>query len=74
LHLRPSTSVAEAAQAHYQTIPSLLRLLLNTFGAQSQSGDLLSFLLFEKEFTRTLIDMGYHDTLACAATVKAFFN
>lgn len=74
LHLRPSINVAEVAQAQYQSMPSLLRLLLNIMGAQSHSGDLLSFLLFEKEFTRELIELGYNDTLAAAPAITAFFK
>jgi len=73
LHLRPSTDLASIAQEKYHTMPALLRLLLNILGAKRQSGDLLSFLLFEKEFTCELIDLGYNDTLASAATVNAFF-
>ncbi len=74
MHLRPSANVAEMAQAQYQAMPALLRLLLNVLGAQSHSGDLLSFLLFEKEFTRELIDLGYHDTMASSAAITAFFS
>jgi len=74
LHLRPSTNIAEMAQAQYQTMPKLLRLLLNILGAQSHSGDLLSFLLFEKEFTRELITLGYNDTMASSNAVTAFFS
>ena len=74
MHLRPSANLAEMAQAQYQAMPALLRLLLNVLGAQSHSGDLLSFLLFEKEFTRELIDLGYNDTMASAAAVTAFFS
>ncbi len=73
LHLRPSTNIAEMAQAQYQTMPGLLRVLLNLLGAQSHSGDLLSFLLFEKEFTREIIELGYNDTIASSAEVAAFF-
>lgn len=74
LHLRPSVNISEIAQAQYQTMPALLRFLLNVLGAQSHSGDLLSFLLFEKEFTLELIELGYNDTLASADVVKAFFS
>ena len=73
LHLRPSVNISEMAQAQYQTMPTLLRFLLNVLGAQSHSGDLLSFLLFEKEFTLELIELGYNDTLASSDVVKAFF-
>lgn len=73
LHLRPSTSISEMAQAKYRFMPALLRFLLNVMGAQSHSGDLLSFLLFEKEFTLELLELGYNDTLASANTIETFF-
>jgi NTE family protein len=73
LHLRPSINISEIAQAQYQTMPTLLRFLLNILGAQSHSGDLLSFLLFEKEFTQKLIELGYKDTIESADTIRAFF-
>ncbi len=74
LHLRPSRDMASVALEHYMTMPALLRYLLNVLGAKNQSGDLLSFLLFEKEFTRQLLDLGYHDTIASAKEVTAFFT
>lgn len=73
LHLRPSIDVSEIAQAQYHSMPALLRFLLNVMGAKEHSGDLLSFLLFEKEFTRELIEIGYQDTLASATEVTKFF-
>ena len=74
LHLRPSINIAQIAQAQYQAMPALLRFLFNVLGAQSHSGDLLSFLLFEKEFTLELIELGYQDTLASSEAVIKFFN
>ncbi|MCP0912811.1 MULTISPECIES: patatin-like phospholipase family protein [Legionella] len=74
LHLRPSIDVSALAQTQYHAMPGLLRFLLNALGAQRHSGDLLSFLLFEKEFTGELIDLGYHDTMASATTVTKFFS
>lgn len=73
LQLRPSRSMASVAQEHYSSMPMLLRYLLNILGAKNKSGDLLSFLLFEKEFTRTLIELGYKDTIAAAEKIEAFF-
>lgn len=74
LHLRPSIDLAGIAQDNYQTMPAVLRLLLNLLGAQSHSGDLLSFLLFEKNFTGELIDLGFEDTIASRADVEGFFK
>lgn len=74
LHLQPSQDVAQLAQAQYQNIPGFLRFVLNLFGAKNHSGDLLSFLLFEKEFTKKLITLGFEDTMAARDTVWKFFN
>lgn len=74
LHLRPSESIAKMAQDKYQSMPTLLRALLNLLGAQHHSGDLLSFLLFEKEFTQEVIRLGYEDTLSNAPAIHAFFS
>lgn len=73
LHLRPSLDIAKLAQKDFVTMPTLLRLMLNMLGAQSHSGDLLSFLLFEPEFTKDLIELGYNDTLAVSDAVSNFF-
>lgn len=74
LYLRPSISMAEIAQKQYNTMPGLLRMLLNLFGAKHHSGDLLSFLLFEKEFTQQLMEQGYIDTLAEIKAIEAIFQ
>ncbi|STY28252.1 patatin family protein [Legionella wadsworthii] len=74
LHLRPSIDVASLAQSQYNNIPMLLRIFLNFLGAKRHSGDLLSFLLFEKAFTRELIKLGYEDTMAEQQSVSEFFT
>lgn len=74
LHLRPSKDMASVAQEHFKTLPVLLRYLLNILGAKNHSGDLLSFLLFEREFTRELVELGFQDTITNAKTVTDFFT
>ncbi|MDI9817804.1 MULTISPECIES: patatin-like phospholipase family protein [unclassified Legionella] len=74
LHLRPSVDIGAIAQSHYNSIPMLLRLLLNFLGAKRHSGDLLSFLLFEKAFTRELIKLGFNDTMAVQGAVSTFLQ
>ena len=73
LHIRPSADIAEMAQNEYYSMPTVLRLMLNLLGAQQHSGDLLSFLLFEPEFTKALIELGYQDTIQLRNVVSAFF-
>ena len=73
LHLRPSINIGLLAQDQYDTMPALLRFLLNVLGAKNHSGDLLSFLLFEQGFTEMLFKLGYEDTLREEASIKEFF-
>ena len=64
MHLRPSIDLATLAQNQYRNMPAFLRFLLNILGAKNHSGDLLSYLLFERGFTSELIQLGFDDTLA----------
>lgn len=73
-YMRPHFDVATIADNHYDSIPRLLRVLLNIMGAQSQSGDLLSFLLFESDFTGELIDLAYQETMARRHLIVDFFK
>nr|WP_233586476.1 patatin-like phospholipase family protein [Legionella sp. km772] len=73
LHLRPSRNMTSIVEQHYTAMPAFLRYLLNVLGGRSKSGDLLSFLLFEKQFTRELLELGYQDTIAVAHQVETFF-
>ena len=74
LHLRPSENVSSMAQDKYLSMSVFLRFFLNVLGAKSHSGDLLSFLLFEKEFTVELMNLGYSDTMASADVITTFFE
>lgn len=69
--VRPTQDLAKIAQADYHVLPKLLKLLLNLLG--TQSGELLSFLLFESTYTRELIQLGYQDTICQADSIRRFF-
>lgn len=72
-HLRPTEDVSSLAQDQFQSLPSFLRYMLNLLGAKDHSGDLLSFLLFEKQFTRQILRLGFKDTISNAKQVEQFF-
>lgn len=74
LHLRPSKDLAPLAQSHFKSLPALFRYLLNILGERKHSGDLLSFVLFERDFTREIIELGFQDTMHNAKDVSAFFE
>lgn len=74
LHLRPNNDIAKLALKHHQCLPNGLKALLGMFGGNQQSGDLMSFLLFEPPFTQEIFQLGYDTTLEISEDVLDFFN
>jgi NTE family protein len=75
LVLTPSQDLAEIARRHRSELPRSLRALLRAMGANSSkpsTGTLLSYLLFERGYTRELIALGLHDARARAEEIRAF--
>jgi len=73
LVLTPSKDVNEIARRHAGELPRSLRALLRTLGANNSASTLLlSYLLFERGFTRELIALGYADAQARAAQIRDF--
>jgi NTE family protein len=55
-------------------LPATVRFILRPTGALNRSGsNLVSYLLFEESFCRTLVDLGYQDTIVREKEVKEFF-
>ena len=64
LLISPSQSIEKIAGRHAKQLPWAIRLLLASVGAMRRNtSNLVSYLLFEKEFCRALIDLGYQDAM-----------
>ena len=60
----PSEDLRDIAMRHRQELPFAIRALLRgVSGKNSGQSKLLSFLLFEKAYTRELIALGYRDAM-----------
>jgi NTE family protein len=75
LVMTPSKDVNEIARRHARELPRSLRALLRALGGNNPASTLLlSYLLFERGFTRELIDLGYQDARARAEEIRAFLT
>lgn len=73
--LRPSEDLGQLAAPHVDRIPRSLRLLLRGLGGyRSLSANLLSYLMFEEEYIRRLVDLGYRDTEAQWEKLERFLQ
>jgi NTE family protein len=75
LVMTPSRDVNEIARRHVGELPRSLRALLRALGGNNPASTLLlSYLLFERGFTRELIALGYQDARARADEIRAFLG
>ncbi len=65
LLIAPSEDLGDMAQPYIKHLPFTLRLLLGNVGSKKQQGSsLVSYLMFEKDYCRSLIKLGYKDAMA----------
>ena len=63
------------AQRFAHRMPRLVRYVLEALGTpDAQSADLMSYLLFDAAYTRTLVEIGYEDAGRRSAELEAFIR
>ena len=73
LVIAPSERLDMLAAKHVNSLPWPVRALLRGIGAMNRKGSALaSYLLFERDYTCALIDLGYKDTMARRDEVMQF--
>jgi NTE family protein len=75
LVIEPSQPIEKIAERYAMNLPWTIRFLLRGIGAMRRSGaNLVSYLLFEKNFCRAMIELGYQDALKQKQEILAFIN
>lgn len=75
LVIEPSQAIDKIAQRYAMHLPWTIRFLLRGIGAMRRSGaNLVSYLLFEKNFCRAMIELGYQDALKQKQEILTFIN
>jgi len=75
LEISPSEDLQDIATQHAFRMPKAIRFLLRGIGAFNKNGaSLVSYLLFEKFYTRQLISLGYADTMQRKQEVIEFME
>ena len=65
LVISPSVDIREIVARHVKRFPRSMRILLSGLGAMTKEGrPLTSYLLFDSNFARDLIELGYNDGYA----------
>jgi NTE family protein len=71
----PSEDLALVAQRFAHRMPRLVRVLLDGLGTpDAQSADMMSYLLFDSFYTRTLVQIGYRDASERIDEIEAFLR
>ncbi|MEW6983450.1 patatin-like phospholipase family protein [Colwelliaceae bacterium 6471] len=75
LLLNPSHNFNTIALEHFSDIPISIRLLLRSIGITSDSeSSIISYLLFEKEYCKKLIKLGFEDALEKESQIRQFLS
>jgi NTE family protein len=75
LVITPSQPLEKIAERHIQSLPWTIRLLLRSAGVMRHSGaNLVSYLLFDRNYCRSLIDLGYQDAMKRRDEILKFLD
>ena len=74
LLISPSKNIGDIAAEEFKSLPRSLKFLFKGLGNPTESSDLISYLLFEKNFTSRLVKLGYEDAIQNQEKILSFIS
>jgi NTE family protein len=73
--IQPSVDLGAMAADEFNRFPRMLRYLLSGIGASRERGaDLLSYIAFDRAYTRRLVEIGLKDAMDREVEIRKFFE
>ena len=72
--MTPSQDIGDLAKNYVKELPWVIRYLLRGTGSESEFSEIASYLLFESNFCKTLVELGYQDGLQRRDEILKFFE
>lgn len=72
LFLSPTRDIGQTALQMVNKLPRMIRYLLKGLGPLDDAREIISYLLFEKEYLKALIEMGYEDGMKQKEQITRF--
>jgi len=73
LFLTPSEDIGAIAARMAHRLPRVIRYVLKSLGPLEDASEIISYLLFDPDFTSRLTEMGYKDAINQKEQIKEFF-
>ncbi len=70
----PSEDIGQIAASMASRLPRVIRYLLKGLGPLEDASEIISYLMFEREFTTRLIEVGYKDGMAQKESIQEFLQ
>ncbi len=72
--ISPSTHLADLARERAHKLPRILRMTISAVGELDEASEIMSYLMFETDYCKKLIEIGYEDALSAKKEIIHFFS
>lgn len=74
LCISPSRNIGDLARERSHKLPRILRMTISAFGGLDEASEIISYLMFDADFCKKLIEMGYEDAQNSKMDIIEFFS